>query len=508
MKLCVVGIGGCGGSLTKKFLQNQDIPIFGYSLGDHISFGEIKGLWLEADVQETIDQKFFGSLGAGKYPGYLIPHEVVKSDSKTSEIMGERYGYDLKKQGFFRQAEFLKAVFEIFEIDEDLKKVAISEYGAENPILTKTWSEIRKFTTLNDSCDKKTGYGQCDSMLFAVSLGGGTGTGYINPITKYIKAERNSFPVFVLGVLTEEGEDRQQKSKESRRALAACVAIQDLVTKRRGEGVDGLILVDNQILIKLFSGDYGSMDRYIYQSIIPMVESRHYPGEDTSSVAVREGFVDQLDTSPVLVPCFAKLKMCENQELELVNKALTDGKLFACDPYMADRAFIFSRGVVNSDRIREALKSESSLTKSNILVWRNFGDGVHNEVLILLRNPYGNVDSYSVEGTFENRLHRLISLALGYLRDERDNIVHAGMPFITRNAIEDYFFGINGFVAKAMDAKSRIEKGKRPFFREEIRIFSKERRDFARNDEPADENKDLIRKIAREEAEKVLQGMR
>ena len=505
MKLCVVGIGGCGGSLAQKFLKNQDIPVFGYSFGRHISFGEIKGLWLEADVQETIDQKFF--LGAGNYPGYLIPHDFVKSDSNVSKIMQEKYGYDLKKQGFFRQAEFLKAVFEIFEVDEDLKKAAVSEYGTENPILTKTWNEIRKFTTLNDKYDKKAGYGQCDSILFAVSLGGGTATGYINPITKYIKAERNSFPVFVLGVLTEEGEDRQQKSKESRRALAAGVAIQDLLTKRRCEGVDGLILVDNQILIKLFGSDYESIDRHIYQSLIPMIESRHYPGEDTTSLAVREGFVDQQDTPPVLVPCFAGLEIGDNQEKELVHKALMDGKLFACDPNMADRAFIFSRGLLNSDRIREALESESNLPKINILVWRNFGDGVHNEVLILLRNPYGNADSYSVEGTFEFRLHRLISLALGYLRDQRDNIVHVGMPFITKNAVEDYFFGRNGFVAKAMDAKSRVEKGKRPFFREELRIFSKENGDLPRKDEPTVESEDLIRKIAREEAEKVIRGM-
>jgi hypothetical protein len=352
--------------------------------------------------------------------------------------------------------------------------------------------------------------GQCDSILFAVSLGGGTGTGYINPITKYIKSERNSYPVFVLGVLTEEGEDKQQKSEEPRRALAASVAIHDLMTKRRGEGIDGLILVDNQMLVKLFNGNYKLMDKHIYQSLVPMLESRHFPGEDTTSLAVREGFIDHLDTPPVLVPCFARLKICDNQEKELIRNALIEGKLFACDPNMADRAFIFSRGLLNSDRIKEALESESNLPISKISVWRNFGDGIYNEVLILLRNPYGNADEYTVDGTFENRLHKLINHALGFLRDQRENIVNAGMPLVTKVAVENYFFGRNGFVAKAMEAKSRVEKGKRPFFREELRIFSNSNENSGLTPEVEFRtlNEDSIRKIAREEAKKVLQSMK
>lgn len=120
MRLCIVGIGGCGGHLAERFLKNQDVAPLKKSLGEHVSFGGVKGLWLEADVQETENQSFFGYLERGCYPGFFIPHDVIGSESKTSKLIVDRYGYDVKKQGFMRQAEFLKAVFEIFESDEEV----------------------------------------------------------------------------------------------------------------------------------------------------------------------------------------------------------------------------------------------------------------------------------------------------------------------------------------------------------------------------------------------------
>jgi hypothetical protein len=148
MRLCIVGIGGCGGHLAERFLQNQDVALLNRSLGEHVSFGGVKGLWLEADVQETQNQRFFGSLDRGCYPGFFIPHDVIGSESKTSKLIVDRYGYDVKKQGFMRQAEFLKAVFEIFGTDEDVKRDAINEYDSEYPILRGAWDKIRGYTTL------------------------------------------------------------------------------------------------------------------------------------------------------------------------------------------------------------------------------------------------------------------------------------------------------------------------------------------------------------------------
>ena len=58
--------------------------------------------------------------------------------------------------------------------------------------------------------------------------------------------------LFVLGILTEFGDfaDRAQFSEEGRRSLAAVSAIYDLLTE--GNGANGVILVDNEILVDRF----------------------------------------------------------------------------------------------------------------------------------------------------------------------------------------------------------------------------------------------------------------
>ena len=158
MKLLIVGIGGCGGKIAEIFLENHDVPIFSSYLGNYICFGDAKGLWLEADVQETENTKFFkpvNSLGNAYYPFYFIPHDVLDTESKTARLIQDKYGYDLKKQGFFRQAEYLKAIFEIFDFDQELRRVAIGESGFDNPILRNTWKIIRPYTTLAETEENK-----------------------------------------------------------------------------------------------------------------------------------------------------------------------------------------------------------------------------------------------------------------------------------------------------------------------------------------------------------------
>lgn len=136
----------------------------------------------------------------------------------------------------------------------------------------------------------------CDGILFIVSFGGGTGTGFVNPITRYIRGERPAYPVFVLGVLTEEGTDPQQRAKEAKRDLGATISLYDLLTKKVGVGVDGVILADNQILVERFGQDYSAIDDFIHQSMI--LAGRHYPGEDPPSLAMREKFIEGLDRPP------------------------------------------------------------------------------------------------------------------------------------------------------------------------------------------------------------------
>lgn len=480
MKPFIVGIGGCGGKIAEKFLENQDVSILGSSLGDYTTFGGTKGMWLESDVQETIGQNFFKPLGASNnchYPCYYIPHSVLGSESKTSRLIQEKYGYDSMKQGFFRQAEFLKALFEIYETDKIVQRTALEEYQFDNPILRTTWSKIKPYTTLSEAKSNGNGSDLCDSILFIVSLGGGTGTGFINPITKYIRAERSAYPVFVLGVLTEEGIDKQQRAKESKRDLGAIISIYDLLTKTRETGVDGLILVDNQILVEKFRGDYSTINRFICQSMKPMLALRHYPGENPPGLAIRQHFLEMLDIPPIFIPCYYRSGN-KSSERHLVKRALDEGKLFGCNPKKADNAVIFARGFVDSNRIIKAVSDHIGLDKNRISIWRMLGDNRNNEITILLRNPYGEAGSYNIKGTIENRIYRITGMALSYIDEFTDELLEAGRPDRTTEALKNYFFGDSGLKTKLKNVMERIEQGKKPLFLDELKIFgSNEHRD-------------------------------
>ncbi len=508
MRLCIVGIGGCGGHLAEHFLKNEDVTILKKSLGDHVSFGGVKGLWLEADVQETDNQDFFGSLERGEYPGYLIPHDVIKSDSKASRAVQDRYGYDIKKQGFMRQAEFLKAIFEIFDTDEVVKSATLSEYESTNPILRSAWDHIRPCTTLAGAENNNKASELCDGILFLISLGGGTGTGFVNPITGYIRRERSAYPAFVLAVLTEEGVDPQQRAKEAKRDMGAMISLYDLVTKKSGIGVDGVILVDNQIMIEKFGQDYPAIDQYIYQAMKPFVARHHYPGENLPSLALREKFLEGLPQPPILVPCYHRMKRHNDPEDELVKRALSEeGQLFRCDPKMAERAYVFTRGFMEFDEIVNAVAKYTGLSKDRVEPWRKLGENKWDEVLILLRNPYGGKDrACENKVTLEYRLHRTLRMALKYMDDPESNLIPEGMPDKTRDALEDYFYGKTGIKSEFKRSLTRIEKGEKPFFLNEKNIFEdKSERSFENNENhenlPDDEK---IRKIVMEEVAKIL----
>jgi hypothetical protein len=473
MRFCIIGIGGCGGKLTARILENQDTSFIGNPLGKHICFGDVKGMWLEADVQETKDQKFFLPLSTTQNtyrPFYYIPHDILQSESRTSRLLQMKYGYDLKKQGFFRQAEYLKAISEIFDVDKEIQKIAMVETGSENPVLESIWANVRPYTTLAGANSHKSNCSPCDGILFVVSLGGGTGTGFINPITKYIRKERSAYPVFVLGVLTERGRDIQQNTDEPKRDLSAVISMHDLLTKARGQGIDGLILIDNQLLKDKFDASYSTMDGFIRQSLMPMFDSRHYPGENPPSLAVRELFMENSYTPPIIVPCYSKGKDGDPVE-DLVKTALIQGKLFGCEPRMAEKIFIFSKGFINSKELLKAVSEQTELAPKKIAIWRKIGNNHSNEVLILLKNPYGVVEAFREVGTVEHRIHEILMLALRYIDENRDEILQSGMTERTNLALEAYFYGKNGLKYSLQDALSRTEQGIKPIFQDVLNIF-------------------------------------
>lgn len=511
MKLCVVGIGGAGGKVTQEFLENDDMDlklISWITQAEYISTGGIRGIWLEADKNDAKNiQHFFGDLTEGAYPGFFIPHDVVGDGSELHVEVKKKYGYDVKKQGFVRDAQYLKAIYEIFETDKDIQQVAEKitngdgDRGIPNPIFDGAWNAIRPYTTL--------GGGDCDGILFIVSFGGGTGTGFINPIINHIRSEgKADYPVFVLGILTELGDfaDRAQFAKEGRRNLAAISAIYDLLTK--SDGANGVILVDNQILMDRFGNDYASANKFIYEIMQPVVAARDFPGEIPPSQAIAQHFSEGVSRPPLFVPLYATQPSMKNPEEDLVRKALNEGKLFGCVPEKADWAMVFCRGFVDSEKIRQAISLQMGLVKENIWVLRKMGDG-DDEILVLLRNPYGlDSEAYKKEGTLENRFCQVITLASRYMRQNVEALFYEGKDRTEANEcrkneqiklteeakipLKEFFFGkqmgiedygiikdnfdnTGGFAFELYEASKRLKTGdKPPLFLHPLRIFDKD----------------------------------
>ncbi|NLH20723.1 MAG: hypothetical protein GX463_00895 [Methanothrix sp.] len=172
-------------------------------------------------------------------------------------------------------------------------------------------------------------------------------------------------------------------------------------------------------------------------------------------------------------------------------------------PEKADFAIVFCRGYIDSEKIREALSRKTGILPENIWPLRKMGEG-ENEVLILLRNPYGgDGKAYLKEGTLENRFCQVISLALQYIRQRPEDLLYEGkeegdgeknggseqirLTERSKEALNNFFFGPDGtrekpsnksgFVFELKEARKRLRDGQKPFFINPMRIFLREASD-------------------------------
>lgn len=528
MKPCVVGIGGAGGQILKQFLKNLDVNLVVYQFGETLAFGDVKGIWLESATQDTQAQSFYGNLSEKKYPSYLICHGGVSESSPTRDYVMDKYGFDLKAMGFDRRAEYLKALFEVFELDDELKAICSEEFKSnDNPLSGYMWKVgIRPFTTIavgkSDLAVNKAGSGYrndtnervlsisgritnaigigsknglksskyCDSILFLASLGGGTGTGFINPITSFVRSEESIFPIFALGIMTEKGMDSRQ-AVEGQRYLGAVIAMYDLLTRQSGAGIDGLLLMDNQILKEKFAGNFSAINSRIYEVFRPLLDPRNYPGDELQddAPAIRrvfwetdvenaqnkmEGAKDLKLLPPMLVPCYHVQPDTHGDIKTLLNGALSEaGRLFPCDPAKADRALVFTRGFFSARDIADAVESRIHLPQNKIKIYRKMGDSKNEDVLILLRNPYGGCPGeHKRQGTLEWRLHEIISLSKKYIDENEKNILgFQSYKDISKEKLWNYFYGDNGLGSELYNCLDRLENGEKPIFQKPLLIF-------------------------------------
>jgi hypothetical protein len=549
MRPCIVGIGGAGGNILRQFLQSQDVNLV-VQLGEHLAFGDVKGVWLDSASQDVQRQRFYGGLELGSYPGYLICHDVIDAGSATRSYVMERYGFDLKAQGYDRRAEYLKGIFELFEYDPELADIASKEFdGEKSPLPSYIWKRgIRPFTTIskkagrNDRSEIDEARGGessqsqllraldglaeglrgtrgsqparlCDSILFIASLGGGTGTGFINPITSYVRSEELAFPIFAMGVLTEKGTEARHAT-EGQRDLGAVIALYDLLTKPPGTGIDGLIVVDNQVLVDRFQKNFPAIDRAIYRAMRPLLDLRSYPGEELQddALAMRRVFWEadgsngsprrqrtmpslneegelieagEIQTQkestillpPLLVPCYFCRHGVSGSADSLVDRVLArKSRLFPCQPDRAERAYVFARGFFRSEDIKRAVSARTGMSQDKVKVYRKIGDGRSEDMLILLRNPYGgSAGAHKDKETLEGRVHEVIGQAIRYMEDDHENILgYLGYCDFTKEHLESYFYGNGGLKEELLRSLQRLEEGKKPIFSRPLSIFKGE----------------------------------
>lgn len=575
MRPCIVGIGGAGGNILKNFLRSQDVecPLASFG-GEYLVFGGIKGVWLDSDQDDANDQSFFGRLEDGCYPGYIISHDIIDPDSNLKKYIMAKYGHDLKVQGYDRRAEYLKAVFEIFDKDQIVKDLACDEFspknpkafsllgsnekGLENPLPGYIWrGGFRRFTSVGKkenpngnslpvngmeasavqfssaaknfakflarSANKANSSSKdCDSLLFLASLGGGTGTGFINPLSRFVRNEERAFPIFALGLQTERGADSRH-AEERKRNLGSAIAMYDLLTKPPGSGIDGLLLVDNEILHKKYSGNYQAMDKAVFRALRPLIDPKNYPDSlnQDDAPAIRGKFLENLRFPPILIPCHFESDKNVN-ESRLVKCALKN-KLYSCDHGRADMAFVFVRGLISDAAIRDAVNIHTTIPEKMINVYRKIGEGKRKEILILLRNPYGGLPFKEGEmDTMESRFIEVMSSALDFMAEEHKRVEKrsdgtidwANQPVSlvnqadysskTKDALFKYFYGPEGLEIRIKESIDKLMRGEAaPLFIKPLDIFDGNGESRWEQISPSDKSK-VFSPIEVEEIERII----
>jgi hypothetical protein len=265
----------------------------------------------------------------------------------------------------------------------------------------------------------------------------------------------------------------------------------------------------------------------------PMFDLRNYPGAklQDDAPAIKRVFWDADEDDrvedengkvillpPILVPCYYSQAGSNGGERDMVEHALSEEcRLFPCTPSKADRAFVFTRGYVNAEKIKSAIKEFTGITEEQTKVYKKLGNGFAEDILILLRNPYGGKageqNQKREDGrdlTFESRVYDLIESAINYIDTNETNIInYLGYSDLTKRYLKNYFYGSGGLREELKKSLQRIADGKKPIFVKQLKIFSESRSgsEVVVHDPTKQELKPVEEKEIEQIVEKKLQEM-
>jgi hypothetical protein len=259
--------------------------------------------------------------------------------------------------------------------------------------------------------------------------------------------------------------------------------------------------VDNEILSKKYSRNKDAMNRIIFGAMKPMLNPKNYPESHNQddAPAFRGEVLENMTFPPILIPCHYVMSKRGGSEADLVEGALNN-KLYPCDHKRADKAFVFVHGLIYENKMIEAVRNFiADIPKIN--VYRKIGDGNKEEILILLRNPYGRTELKDGESdTLESRFIEVMDSALEHMNEgygeivknsdgtvswdnQRESLVNqADYKTKTKDALMKYFYGPEGLKYRIEEAVEKLKSGKvsprdLPLFAKSLDIFVNDSRE-------------------------------
>ena len=368
------GVGGGGGRIASEFWKTKK---------------GIKGGWVDADPWEP-RMKRIDEIGQNNDYGYYIFTEAI---AHLEDFIIERLGQRIDIDGYNRRPELPMTALSIKEVRD---KVA---------------GDIADKIFKDDLVD-------CESTLFTVAFGGGTGTGIINPVTEILR-RRTGLSVYALGVLPEYEYGKYMKNIPfARQCFNTAWALCELLAKSRREGVDAVFLVDNEALEGTMREE---KNKCIFESLFSMIN----PGKlDKGFIGLelRGKLTRGMDMPPIIVPCYYSTEK-EGEDIETLLEKATEPEncLIRCDYTKADSVVVFTSLLSSDirDKIERWIKERMKISEEEIYICRVWS---HNkEILMLLRNPYGGGEG----DPFFDRLSDIIDRAIEFAKgNESENIMN------------------------------------------------------------------------------------
>ena len=340
-KLFKIGVGGCGCQLERTFEEDVEKLLKKRSRDGEVLLGKEKLELVSYDklIKDDLERN-----------SVLLKGMQVDSASRSEKLPGDVYLYN-------REIEESRGI-----IEERFGKILIESDGfshhPELQLLPLSIKRVRREVSEKIRAEaepKREMAGR--GYFFFVGLGGGTGTGVISPLAE--RYTKGILAHFVLGVLGGR-EDEKYIGKEVqqswfRRCFNILLALNDLLST---EGLDGVILVDNEIIIKRLKDNNGEkvnadeIDKEIIRAVFPAFGETACDKTDWSGL---RGVIKGGDEKPpIFVPCYA-YGDGEKDAGELIGEAITQGKLAECDHKRANKVFIFTRNIKSESKIKQKI---------------------------------------------------------------------------------------------------------------------------------------------------------